>query len=214
MQSWPDFPPKCHRKCWNPLLLWLASDTYRLWKLYNCTNFHMNQNQMQCPEKSLKDWNDLVCESWASLGVGLRCCSPSLLPRSTEELALFHALWIKSWPQWPYWEPCYWVRCSQDLTLCDCMPSKIGDTLKTLSSLLPRIPCKDFVLLYSQHIFPICIFVWLLRFPNLKVLHHFVSVSVSSVHVCVFSESILSVSAKDFVNKCENYKQDKKYFRK
>lgn len=128
--------------------------------------------------------------------------------------SLFHALWIKSWSQWPYWEPCYWVRCSQDLTLCDCMPSKIGDTLKTLSSLLPRIPCKDFVLLYSQHIFPICIFVWLLRFPNLKVLHHFVCVSVSSVHVCVFSESILSVSAKDFVNKCENYKQDKKYFRK
>lgn len=88
MQSWPDFPPKCHRKCWNPLLLWLASDTYRLWKLYNCTNFHMNQNQMQCPEKRLKGWNDLVCESWASLRVGIRCCSPSLLPRSTEELAV------------------------------------------------------------------------------------------------------------------------------
>lgn len=125
--------------------------------------------------------------------------------------SLFYALCIGSWPHWREWESCYWLRSSQDLTLCVCVPSKIGDTLKTLSALLPGPPCKDFVLLHSQHIFPICIFLWLLISPKIASL----SVCICIICICVCIFIVYSISFwKGFCKLIGELQTGQKNFRK
>lgn len=66
--------------------------------LYNSTDFHMNQNQMQHPEKSFKGWTDLVCESLVSLkGSRYNVVQPLSSPQEHRRAGrLFHALQMKS----------------------------------------------------------------------------------------------------------------------
>lgn len=88
MQSWPD-SPKCHRERWKPLLLWLAGDTYRLWKF--CITAEIStwiKTKCSVLRKASKVGPMLYVRAERHLeAVGKTWCTPSLLPRSTEKLA-------------------------------------------------------------------------------------------------------------------------------
>lgn len=97
MQSCPDSPPKCHRECWKPLLLWFAGNTYRLWKLSITAKISTwIKNKCSVLRKVSKVGPILYVRAECRLeAVGRMWCSPSLLPRSTEELAgsFVHCRW-------------------------------------------------------------------------------------------------------------------------
>lgn len=97
MQSWPDSPPKCHRECWKPLLLRLAGDTYKLWKLCITAQISTSIKSKRSVLRKVSKVGLIfyVRAECLSDAVGIMWCRPSLLPRSTEELAgsFVHCRW-------------------------------------------------------------------------------------------------------------------------